>query len=223
MVSTRLFLPQSQTASSPNCLLYVNRRTEIFLISPMNTSSLTLIPFGIVLAMPRLCGHSTNMSHLSSHSTSLCWKSPWRTTASAIHPQLCSYYSWRPPRTSLHGILQASLPLTGKSMPLNHGPRCPNYSRWCHRYANWIQGNICEFAEWRCEAYWLVDATVGSFLTCWSGWLYSLVDSADLHFSCIVIFPRKLNIVNFSCNPTWMETVYPHQQPEWIPPFQCFR
>jgi hypothetical protein len=47
----------------------------------------------------------------------------------------------------LHGILQASLSLTGKSLPHNHGPRCRhNYSRRCCCYVSGIKGNISESA-----------------------------------------------------------------------------
>lgn len=55
MVSTRLFLPQSQTVSSPNCLLYLNRRTEIFLISPMK----------------HVFAHAYTLRHHPCHATSL--------------------------------------------------------------------------------------------------------------------------------------------------------
>jgi len=159
--------------------------------------------------MPRLCGHLTNMSLLSSYSTSLSRKSPRRTTASAIRAQLCSYYSGRLSYTSFHDFLQASLPLTAKSMPHNHGPRRHhNHSRWCYHYALGLQGFIYKYACRRCKTDWLADAMVSSILICRPEWPYSLAESAGLHYFCIVIFRWKLSIINSNHYTSIWKSVY---------------
>ena len=84
MVSTRLFFPQSWTVSLSSDLSQQTDWKKFHQV-PWSTSSVTLIPFSIVLAMLHLCSHPTNMSHLSSYSTSISRKSPQRTTTSAIH------------------------------------------------------------------------------------------------------------------------------------------
>jgi len=159
---------------------------------PWSTSPVTLILFSITLAMPHLCGHPTNMSLLSSYSTSLSQKSPQWTTASAICAQLCSYYSGRLSYASLHDFLQASLPLTAKSMPHNYGPRRHhNHSRWCYHYALGLQGFICKYVCQRYKTDWLADATVSSILICRPEWPYSLAGSAGLHYFALLSFVKS--------------------------------